>query len=107
MFKITEKRFPLLTIFLGAYWSQFYEEKYENIEQALADYHSLFRQKEESAFIQELAPIATDPAMVAFMNRPDSMDHLARLSGGAYVSGDDIRFIHDYLVKNRRFPTKR
>ena len=106
MIKITKKRLHWLIYFMGAYWHPDYDILYKDMQEALADFHRLMPQDIEQAFIAELAPIAKDPQAIAFMNRPDSMDRLARLSGGAYVSGDDIRFIHDYLVKNRRFPQK-
>ena len=106
MIRITKKRLPWLVYFMGVYWNEDYDTHYKNLQEALADFHRLMPQDIEQAFIAELAPIARDPQAVAFMNRPDSMDRLAGIGGGAFVSGDDIRFIHDYLVKNRRFPPK-
>ena len=106
MITITKKSLPWLVHFLRAYWHQFHADFYDSMAEALADFHSIMPQDVEQAFIHELAPIATDPAMIAFMNRRDSMHKLGMLGGGMSLSGDDIRFIHDYLVKNRRFPPK-
>jgi CdiI immunity protein len=106
MIAINQTNFPHLIYFMESYFNQNYDDSYANLEQAFADYHSLMNAEHESRVIAEFKIIADSDELVAHMNKPAIKDQIADLGGGAYVTGDDVRFLYNYLLKHRRFRTE-